>query len=143
MIAAMGTDRTRFADASQLQAYVGVAPVTERSGKSKWVHVRRGCPKFLRQTFHEYAALSIRKSRWAATFYAARIAKREPHHAAVRALAFKWRRILFRCWQTHTPYDDQRYVEALSKRNSPLASIYHQFEWQKKGGFYKLSPKNA
>jgi hypothetical protein len=38
----------------------------------------------------------------------------------VRALAFKWVRILYRCWQTRTPYDESKYLEALRRRGSPL-----------------------
>jgi len=41
-----------------------------------------------------------------------------------RALAFKWIRILYRCWQTRTPYDESTYLNALKRRGSPLlASI--------------------
>ena len=39
---------------------------------------------------------------------------------AVRALAFKWIRILYRCWQTRTPYNETVYLNALAKRGSPL-----------------------
>ncbi len=44
------------------------------------------------------------------------------HHAAVRALAFtfKWIRILYRCWKDRTPYDEQRYLQALKRRGSRL-----------------------
>jgi hypothetical protein len=42
-------------------------------------------------------------------------------HSAVRALAYKWIRIMFRCWQDRTPYDDGRYVKSLRKRGSRLA----------------------
>jgi hypothetical protein len=45
------------------------------------------------------------------------------HHAAVRALAYKWIRILFRCWKTHKPYDPQIYLTALAQRSSPLAAV--------------------
>ena len=61
LIAAFGTQRDRYATASALQCYAGIAPVTESSGKQKWVHWRWACPKFLRQTFHEWAWLSTRK----------------------------------------------------------------------------------
>ena len=44
------------------------------------------------------------------------------HQAALRALAFKWLRILYRCWQTRTPYDESTYLNALKKRGSPLLS---------------------
>jgi hypothetical protein len=43
------------------------------------------------------------------------------HHAAVRALAYKWIRIMFRCWKARTPYDDSLYVKSLTKRGSNLA----------------------
>jgi hypothetical protein len=39
---------------------------------------------------------------------------------AVRALAFKWIRILHRCWQDRTPYDESKYLEALRRKGSPL-----------------------
>ena len=39
---------------------------------------------------------------------------------AIRALAFKWIRILFRCWQDRVPYDEAKYLMALKKKGSPL-----------------------
>ena len=36
------------------------------------------------------------------------------------SLAFKWIRILYRCWQARTPYDELTYLEALRRRGSPL-----------------------
>jgi transposase len=68
LIAAFGTQRDRYASAAALQCYAGIAPVTESSGKQKWVHWRQACPKFLRQTFHAWAWLSTRKSEWARAF---------------------------------------------------------------------------
>jgi len=38
----------------------------------------------------------------------------------VRALVYKWIRILYRCWQTRTPYDESVYLHALKHRGSPL-----------------------
>src|ERR1700730_18113770 len=51
--------RERYGNAGEVQSYSGIAPVTERSGKKKWVHFRWACPKFLRQRFHEWAGHSI------------------------------------------------------------------------------------
>ena len=48
--------------------------------------------------------------------------KGKKHAAILRALAFKWVRILWRCWQTRTPYDDARYMRQLAHRQSPLAT---------------------
>ena len=40
--------------------------------------------------------------------------------AALRVLAFKWIRILHRCWVDRVPYDESRYLMALAKRGAPL-----------------------
>jgi hypothetical protein len=98
----------------------GIAPVTERSGKACWVHHRLACPKFLKQTFHEYADQSIRFSAWARAYYDQQRGRGNDHHAALRSLAFKWMRILFRCWQTRTPYDEATYLDVLRRRGSAL-----------------------
>jgi hypothetical protein len=45
------------------------------------------------------------------------------HNAAVRGLAFKLIRILFRCWKDRLAYDETRYPATLAKRNSPLAAV--------------------
>jgi transposase len=116
LIAAFGTQRQRYATASEIQCYSGIAPVTESSGKQKWIHWRWACPKFLRQTFHEWAWLSTRKSEWARTYYDQQREKGKSHHGAVRALAFKWLRIVFRCWKEHLPYDEARYTQAVQRR---------------------------
>ena len=44
------------------------------------------------------------------------------HHAVLRALAFKWIRILWRCWHDQKPYDEQHYLAALRRQGSPLAA---------------------
>jgi transposase len=120
LLAAFGEQRERYTSADELQQYAGIAPVTERSGNKSWVHWRLQCPTFLRQTFVEWAAESIRHSFWARAYYQQQRHKGTSHQAAVRALAFKWIRILFRCWQNRTPYDESVYLNALQRRGSPL-----------------------
>jgi transposase len=120
LTAALGSDRSRWQTADELACLVGVAPVLERSGQSCWVRWRYFCPKFLRQTFHEYAGESIRHSFWARAYYEQQRAKGKSHHAAVRSLAFKWVRIIFRCWQTRTAYDEVKYLESLRRKGSSL-----------------------
>jgi transposase len=120
LLAAFGEQRERFRSAEEVQRYAGIAPVTERSGKKRWVHWRLKCPKFLRQTFVEWAAQTVNRSFWAGAYYRQQRAKGSSHQAAVRALAFKWIRILYRCWQTGTPYDESVYLNVLRKRGSPL-----------------------
>lgn len=121
LLAAFGTDRSRFHDATEVQEYSGIAPVTERSGKKEWVHWRWAASTFLRQTFHEFAGCSIQQSPWARAHYDVQRKRGKTHHAALRSVAFKWIRILFACWRTRTPYDEQRYLQALHRRGSPLA----------------------
>jgi len=120
LAAGFGTDRQRYQKAEEIQQFSGIAPVTEASGKHRWVHWRRACPKFLRQTFHEFADASRKKSLWARAYYEQRRRQGASHHSAIRALAYKWIRILYRCWQSHTPYDESVYLAALRRRHSAL-----------------------
>ena len=120
LLVAFGEQRERFANAAEIQKYAGIAPVTERSGQKRWVHWRWQCAAFLRQTFVEWAAQTINKSYWAGLYYYQQRAKGCSYQAAVRALAFKWIRILYRCWITRTPYNESKYLKALEDRGSPL-----------------------
>jgi transposase len=123
LLAAMGADRGRFAAARDVQQLSGIAPVTERSGKSCWVHRRWACPKFVRQSFHEFAGQSIRWSAWARAFYDKQRQRGKGHHTAVRTLAYRWIRIIYRCWKERVPYCEERYHQALVRRHSPLARV--------------------
>jgi transposase len=120
LMVAFGEQRDRFNNAAEVQKYGGIAPVTERSGQQLWIHWRWQAPTFLRQTFVEWAAQTINKSYWAGLYYYQQRAKGCSYQAAVRALAFKWIRILYRCWKTQTPYDEARYLKALQERGSSL-----------------------
>jgi hypothetical protein len=124
LLAALGSQRDRYGSANEVQKYSGIAPVTESSGKRKWVHFRWACSKFLRQSFHEWAGHSIAQSVWARAYYYRQRERGKEHHAAVRALAFKWIRIVFRCWKDRVAYDETRYLMALAKRGSHLASAF-------------------
>jgi len=119
LLAALGSRRERYASAGQIQCYSGIAPVLERSGTASWVHSRWSCPKFLRQTFHEWASHSVGFSDWARCYYQRQRTKGKSHHAAVRALAFKWIRILYRCWKDRVPYHESLYQQSLGQRTSP------------------------
>jgi transposase len=123
LMAAMGTRRERFGSANELQCFAGIAPVKEVSGNSQWVHIRLACPKFLRQTFHEWAACSIRFCQWAKAYYEQLRSRNKSHHMAVRAVAFKWIRILYRCWKDSRPYREDVYVAGLVKRSLPVQRL--------------------
>jgi transposase len=120
LLVAFGENRDRFPTASSLQKSAGIAPVMERSGNKAWVHWRYSCSKFVRQTFVEWAAQTIPRSFWAKAFYESHRTRGARHQAALRALAFKWIRILHRCWLDRVPYDESHYLMALQKRGAPL-----------------------
>ena len=77
-------------------------------------------PVFLKQTFHEWAGLSIQYSDWAKACYRLMRDRGKSQHEAKRALAFKWMRIMFRCWKARTCYDESLYIQALIRRRSPV-----------------------
>lgn len=128
LLATMGSDRERFGSAQNLQRYTGIAPVTKQSGGKRYIHRRYLCPKYHRQSFHEYAKESVLWCRWAAACYLDQRTKGKPHHTAVRALAYKWQRIIFRCWLSGKPYNDQTYEEALRKSKSHLVPILEKVQ---------------
>jgi transposase len=118
---AFGTLRHLYPDPGSLQKFAGVAPVREKSGNQLWTHWRWLAPTFLRQTFVEWAGQTVVFSAWAKVYYQRMIAKGSRHHSILRALAFRWIRILWKCWQTRTPYEESRYLQQLLRRKSPNA----------------------
>lgn len=112
LLVAFGSRRDRWLNSLDIATYSGIAPVIERSGKRYIVHWRWACPKFLRQSLHEFARCSLRFCTWAKRFYQTQRARGKNHHTALRALAFKWIRIIFRCWQDRCPYHPAKYAPA-------------------------------
>ena len=136
LAAVIGSQRDRYENAKNLQQYSGIAPVVRSSGTEKRkasklsqrrkkrgsevVQRRRCCPKFVLQTFHEFAGCSIPYCPWAKAYFQQQKDKGASHHQAIRALAFKWQRIIYRCWKDRQKYDDNKYLAALRKRGSTL-----------------------
>jgi transposase len=123
LLVAFGAERDRFSSAQAFMSYVGIAPVKEESGKKRWVHWRWSCPIFLRQTFVEWVNQSRRLSAWAQAFYQQQKRAGKTHQTAIRALAYKWGRILWRCWQDNAPYKEEKYLAALARKKSPLIKL--------------------
>lgn len=122
LMTAMGEQRERFANAAEVQMCSAIAPVTIRSGKQCRVQWRHQGSRFVRQTFVEWAGHSIHHSFWAGEYYRQQRAKGKTHNVAVRALAFKWIRILYRCWKDRKPYNEATYLKALQQRGSSLVT---------------------
>ena len=119
LLGVFGSQRERYANACEVQVCTGIAPIRVSSGQSRRVLFRRGCPKFLRQTFHEWAGHTIAHSEWARAFYLQQRARGKGRHAAIRSLAFKWIRIVFRCWKDRVKYDENLYKASLELRKAP------------------------
>jgi transposase len=146
LIAAFGTDRNRFHSAADIQRYSGIAPVTISSGGTTITRWRYQCPKFVRQTFHEWALHSLQFSTWAREYYDRKRAQGKRHHTVVRALAFKWIRIAFRCWHDGVAYDENRYLRQLEKRRGKAPGPVEanvEIQWKTVGGFSKPAAKQA
>ena len=142
LIVAFGTRRERYDNAYQLQCYSGIAPVKVASGRTEIIRFRRACPKFLRQTFHEFALHSLQKSEWAKAYYQLQRERHKSHQAAVRSLAFKWIRIVFRCWKDHKPYDEAIFLQSQRRRSATLGGDVASATaagWKKVAGFDKFS----
>jgi transposase len=139
LIAALGTQRDRYDSASALQCYSGIAPVLVSSGRQAWVHWRWGCPQFVRQTFHEWAVHSIRSSPWAKAYYQQQRAKGKSRNTAVRALAFKWIRIVFRCWKDRTLYREETYQQGLARHATARTEPTVEIRWKTYAGFHTLA----
>ena len=145
LIAAFGTLRERYQSAFEVECDSGIAPVHIRSGNIDHVSIRRACQDFTRQTFHEFAGQTIPRCSWAKDYYHAHCHKPQQHHSVVRALAFKWIRILFRCWKDRKPYDEQLYLTSLRRRSSLMGSALASAtnaRWKTVAGFSKLAEKN-
>lgn len=105
ILAELGDDRLRFASENQLAAEAGVAPLTFTSGKHRGVACRFACNKRLRRALTTWANNSRHGHPWAFSVYRAARQRGCDHPHAVRILARAWVRVLWRCWQNHTPYD--------------------------------------
>ena len=55
-------------------------------------------------------------------------AKGAKTYTARRALAYKWIRIIYRCWKDNEPYDEDKYLEALALRKSPLIPAIRELQ---------------
>ena len=104
ILAELGQERLRFPSVERLAAEAGVVPVTVESGKHRGVTFRWACNKRLRRAITIFADNSRRASPWAAQIYQRAQARGCDHPHAIRILARAWLRVLWRCWQSSTPY---------------------------------------
>lgn len=122
LLCAMESYTLQCSNASELASYSGIAPVRQTSGKRSRISKRYRRPKFLHQSFIEWAKCSILYSTWAKAYYQHRKKTLgQTYWSVIRSLAFKWIRILYKCWESGTQYDEDTYIKTLIKRGSPYA----------------------
>ena len=113
LLAEIGEDRARYPSPDVLLAEAGLAPVTRASGRSRSVRFRYAANTRLREATMWWAFNSIKTSPWAhQAFREARDQRGQRYHRALRGLAARWTRILWRCWTDATPYDPTKHRNA-------------------------------
>lgn len=105
LLAEIGEDRDRFPTVGVLLAEAGLAPVTLASGRTTRVQLRRACNSRLRETFNWWAYTLKRIDEPSRIRYIAALDRGQHTHRALRSTGASWARVLWRCWQDHTPYE--------------------------------------
>jgi hypothetical protein len=112
LLAEWGDDRLRYADASQVQALSGTAPVLWQSGKLCHARRRKACVHTLGQALFLFAEESRLFEDWPKVYYERKRREGKTHAMAVRALAHQWVRILYAMWVKHEPYQRDSFQAA-------------------------------
>lgn len=108
VLAEIGDDRARFADARGLKAFAGSAPITRASGKKTIVLHRHIKNRRLATVGSIWALASLRASPGARRHYDARRAAGDWNRQAQRHLFNKFLGQLHHCMQTGQPYNEHR-----------------------------------
>jgi hypothetical protein len=109
LLAEIGDDRNRYLTNDALAAHAGTSPVARESGRRKTASFRWACNHRLRQAITTLADTSRHHHPWAQATYTTARARGHDHPRALRTLSRNWIRVLWRCWQTHTPYNPTRH----------------------------------
>jgi transposase len=123
LLSEIGSDRARFEDPCGLQCLAGTAPVSYQSGQINKVLLRRHCNKPLRHAVHLWADLSRKSCSWAAVYYEHLRKRGKSHACALRCLGQRWLKILWKMWQSHTPYDADLHTRNQLKHGSWVLKI--------------------
>jgi transposase len=108
VLAELGDDPNRFADARALKAYAGAAPVTRASGRRHLVMARKIKNQRLASVGYIWAFAALTHSPGARAHYDRRRAAGDHHPAAQRHLFNRFLGILHHCRATRTAYDEHK-----------------------------------
>lgn len=118
LLGEMGSIREVFPDADSLCCQAGVSPVRYQSGQINKARIRWACDVVLRHTAHLWADCSRKTSHWAQTYYQGKRQQGMSHAAALRCLAKRWLKVLWRLWQNRTSYDAAQHQQSVIKHGS-------------------------
>ena len=121
LLAEIGDDADRYANAQSLQALAGTSPVLFESGKYSKPHRRYACSKPLRNALQQFAWQSTQRAGWARDYYRRKRKEGKSHTVAVRALANVWVRILFAMRSSHSCYCAATFEDA-QRKHAPRAA---------------------
>ncbi|MFB9739389.1 IS110 family transposase, partial [Streptomyces thermocoprophilus] len=107
VLAEIGDDRTRFADARALKSYAGSAPITRASGKKRYVGRRFVKNNRLMNAGFLWSFSALQASPGADAHYRRRREHGDWHNAAQRHLLNRFLGQLHHCLQTRQPFDEQ------------------------------------
>lgn len=119
LMAVLGTQPQACASAQQMAVRDGVAPRRVQSGNTCLITRRLAKRQFEHQTWIEFAKCSTLDCDRARGFVEAKVKAGKSYYTAIRALAYKWMRILYACWTRGLIYEEAKYLQALQKHNSP------------------------
>ncbi len=122
ILAEIGDDRNRFADARAVKAYAGSAPVTRASGRSRSVNSRRVKNQRLAATGYIWAFASLRPSPGARAHYDRRRATGDTHTEALRNLTNRMIGCLHHCLQTRATYSEATAFRILATADTAAAA---------------------
>jgi transposase len=106
VLAEIGDDRSRFADARAMKSYAGSAPITRASGKNLIVMHRRVKNQRLAHAGHLWAFSALSASHGAHTHYQRRRTAGDGHTAALRHLFNRLLGCLHHCLQHRQLYHE-------------------------------------
>ena len=123
LLCELGTRRELFPDVQSLSCRAGVSPVSFQSGQIRKAHIRWACDRFLRHTVHLWVDKSRATCPWAQAYYRAKRNSGHSHASALRCLAKRWLKILWRLWQDRTSYNESIHLQSLQTHGSFVSKL--------------------
>jgi transposase len=123
LLSALGSVREVWPDADALSCQAGASPVTYQSGRVDQARIRWACDGVLRHTMHLWADCSRKQSAWAAAYYARKREQGHSHPSALRCLAKRWLKILWRLWMDRQCYDEEHHQKSQREHGSWVSAL--------------------